>query len=383
MKHIKQKAINIRKKIFRNKLQMLLLVLMFALTLNLVCVSYIMYVKKHRKPLMIYETTASFLTVYDNVPTTEEEQAVEEEKPIVIKKAKMNDKEDGQKKNRNAGNAQELNIYDALALYETPGSSAGIDVSKYQGKIDWRAVANSGIEFAMIRSGYRGNTYGTIVMDPMFEENIQGALKNGIKVGIYFYSTAVNEAEAREEARFTVEVIKKYPITYPVAYDFEDFDEYRCAYLGKNVVTNNALAFLNYIKSSGYTPMIYSNPTDFNNNWETSRFSGVKSWLAHYTANGQKSYYKGPYQMWQYTSKGYVPGISGFVDMNTAFFRYSKEPPAKAPEEPKKEETSSTQNQNSSTTEEKSSSSSNESSSTDTQSSTEPKSSEENTDAQS
>lgn len=338
---MQKKKKGFKKILFASKLHMLLLVLAVTLTINLVTFSVIIYKHKHQKPLMIYETSASFLTIYDNkVEQPVMEEVKEEEKPIVIKKAPVNDKEDTEKKYSDASTTQakESSIYDALALYETTGNSVGIDVSKWNGNINWKTVADSGVEFAMIRCGYRGYGSGEMLMDPYFEQNISGALKNGIKVGIYFYSAAVNEAEAREEARFTVEVIKKYRITYPVVYDFENFYEGRCAYLGKNVITNNALAFLNYVKSQGYTPMMYASKNAYYNNWETSRFSGMKNWLAHYTNPGVNSDYTGKYQMWQYTSKGSVPGINGYVDMNTAYFKYSTEAPAKTPEVPKEEE---------------------------------------------
>ena len=215
---------------------------------------------------------------------------------------------------------------------ETSGSggeessvSYGIDVSKWQGSINWQKVAESGVEFAIIRCGYRGNETGKIVMDPYFERNIQGAISNGIAVGVYFYSQSIDEAEARQEAAWVVEVIKNYKITYPVVFDYEGIGQNRIENVTKTQRTNNALAFMDYIRSAGYTPMMYASKNGYLNNWETSRFTNCKIWLAHYTVGGKPSDYTGRYDMWQYTSKGSVPGISGNCDLDIAYFKYGSD----------------------------------------------------------
>ncbi len=335
---MKEKKQELKNTITKHKIQLILIVLAFALTIEIASISYIVYIKKHeKKHLTVYETTTQLLTIYNTETQEEPEEIPEvvEEKPIVIKKAPINDKEDNERKRNNeeAAPAKETTIEEAKSLYEAEGTSLGIDVSKWNGNIDWKTVANSGVEFAIIRCGYRGYGSGEILMDPSFEENISEAIKNGVKVGVYFYSAAINEAEAIEEARFTIEVIKKYKITYPVVYDMEEFDDdARCAYLSKATYTNNALAFLNYIKSKGYTPMMYANITDYKDHFESSKFSNMKFWLAHYA---EKTYYTGKYDMWQHTSKGSVPGIKGNVDMNIAYFKYTADAPAKEPEEEK------------------------------------------------
>ena len=216
--------------------------------------------------------------------------------------------------------AEKITAEEAVEKYENSGTSIGIDVSKWQGYIDWKKVKDSGIEFAMIRIGYRGSSVGNIVMDPYFYQNIKGAIANGIYVGIYFFSMATTEEEAIQEAAWTVEIIKKYKITYPVAYDFESFGQGRVAEVSKEQMNNNAVAFLNYIKSSGYDAMMYGSKSAFNTRWTMSKFSNFKVWLAHYTENTD---YSGRYNMWQYTSKGSVEGINGNVDMNIAYFKYS------------------------------------------------------------
>lgn len=206
------------------------------------------------------------------------------------------------------------------SMFENVGTkSFGIDVSAHQGKINWAAVKAAGVEFAMIRCGFRGYGTGAICEDAYFKTNVAGATANGIKVGIYFYSAAINENEAVEEAVWVISKIKTYRITYPVVYDFEDYQRYRCANVDGAQATKNAHTFLNLIRQAGYDPMMYANKSDLTSRISRSAFSGYKMWLAHYTSQTD---YSGSYQMWQYTSKGSVSGISGYVDMNIAYFSY-------------------------------------------------------------
>ena len=240
-----------------------------------------------------------------------------------IEIAQVNDKEDVQDKvvdsSTSASLAEEITTKEAIEKFENSQTSVGIDVSKWQGYIDWKKVKENGVEFAMIRIGYRGSSEGNIYMDPYFEQNIKGALANGIHVGIYFFSMATTEEEAIQEAAWTVDIIKKYKITYPVAYDFESFGQGRVSEVSNEQINSNALAFLSYIKSNGYDAMMYGSKNAFNTRWTMSKFSNYKIWLAHYTENTD---YSGRYNMWQYTSKGAVDGINGNVDMNIAYFKY-------------------------------------------------------------
>ncbi len=241
------------------------------------------------------------------------------DKEIKIPKSKVaavNEAEDSQSQKTGG---EQMSAADAVDKFENDGQSVGIDISKHQGKIDWAAVKKSGIEFAMIRCGFRGQTAGDIYEDAYFKTNVNGAVNNGIKVGIYFYSCAINETEALEEAAWVVNAIQSYRITYPVVYDFEDFGRYRCSGITGEQATSNAIAFLDYIKNAGYTPMMYASKNDITSKFNKSRLSGYKFWLAHYTATTN---YTGSYQMWQYTSNGTVNGITGRVDMNIAYFRY-------------------------------------------------------------
>lgn len=204
----------------------------------------------------------------------------------------------------------------------------GIDVSVYQGTIDWSKVKKDGIDFAMIRAGYRGyGSNGTLVEDSMFSKNILGASTNGIDVGIYFYTQAITVDEAKEEARFVLNLIKKYgiKITYPIAVDTElstakPEGTGRADNLSKDERTKIVKAFCDTIKDAGYMPMIYANKYWLNENLDMSKLSNYDVWLAHYT---NQTDYKGKYTMWQYTDSGNVKGISGNVDKNYGYKKYN------------------------------------------------------------
>lgn len=231
--------------------------------------------------------------------------------------APANSAEDAESGKKNGGDA--INQEQANQMFQNEGvTSRGIDVSAHQGNINWAQVAASGVDFAMIRVGFRGQTSGGIYEDAYFKTNVTGAIANGIKVGIYFYSTAINENEALEEAVWVVKKISTYRITYPVVYDFEDFNSKRCINVGGQQATSNALTFLSFVQANGYEPMMYANKNDITTKMSRGAFQ-MKFWLAHYTTQTD---YAGNYQMWQYTSKGSVPGISGNVDMNIAYFSY-------------------------------------------------------------
>ena len=271
------------------------------------------------------------ISVSQDISEKEENKVVEEEKEEVVqykdKKvtvpkstvAAANSAEDAERNKKNGG--QSVNQTQANEMFQNEGThSNGIDVSSHQGRINWAQVAASGVDFAIIRCGFRGQSVGAIYEDAYFKTNVAGATANGIKVGIYFYSTAVNENEALEEAAWVVKKISTYRITYPVVYDFEDFGAYRCAGVGGAQATSNALTFLNFVRSNGYEPMMYANKSDITHRMSRGSFN-CKFWLAHYTSQTD---YKGSFNMWQYTSRGSVPGISGNVDMDVAYFSYGK-----------------------------------------------------------
>lgn len=208
------------------------------------------------------------------------------------------------------------------------GLQNGIDVSKWQGKIDWQKVKNAGIDFAIIRIGYRAEN-GQLHRDGNADYNIQQAQKVGILVGVYFFSTAINQNEAIEEAQWTVSAIKGYSISYPVVYDCEGFknSDSRMYNLTAEQRTQNALSFLDTVKKSGYEGMFYGSKSDLTNNsaFNISEIEAkYKIWVAQYKnppyPQSQKPDYNGSYDMWQYTNKGIVSGVEGNCDMVVSYF---------------------------------------------------------------
>ncbi len=195
-------------------------------------------------------------------------------------------------------------------------SHKGIDVSYHQGEIDWKKVAEDGVEFAVLRVGLRGYGTGKVAVDTQFENNIKGALANDIKVGVYFYSQSVNEEEVMEEARLVLEQIAPYKVTGPVVYDAERVDGARTSELTRKERTDMAVTFCEVVKEAGYRPMIYLNMDVAFTMLELERLEDYDKWLAHY---GTEMYYPYDYKMWQYSQTGTVAGIKGDVDLNISF----------------------------------------------------------------
>ncbi len=203
----------------------------------------------------------------------------------------------------------------------TKGSGTlGIDVSKYQPSINWTSVKNSGVSFVIIRCGYRGSSTGVLIQDPYFTSHIKGAKAAGLKVGVYFFTTALTEAEAIEEASMCAYLCSGYGINYPVFMDCESSNRPGYNSLGAAQRTQIIQAFCNTLKSAGYTPGVYANKTWLTEKMNASSLSGYKIWLAQYNPTGPT--YNGRYDLWQYTSKGSVSGISGNVDMNQSYLGY-------------------------------------------------------------
>lgn len=198
------------------------------------------------------------------------------------------------------------------------GGILGIDVSKHNGTINWTAVKNAGVSFVIIRCGYRGSTQGALVEDAMFRRNIEGAQAAGLKVGVYFYSQAVNEVEAVQEASMVLSLVKNYKISYPIFIDTEQSGG-RADRISRETRTAVCRAFCETIKNGGYTPGIYSSKSWFMNNLNVSSLSSYKIWLAQYAT---KPTYTGRYDLWQSTDKGRISGISTNVDLNYSYLGY-------------------------------------------------------------
>ena len=197
----------------------------------------------------------------------------------------------------------------------------GIDVSKYQGEIDWEAVKNDGIDYAIIRVGIRGYSEGGILEDEFFRQNIEGAIANEIPVGVYFFTQALNEEEALEEANFVIGMLQGYQLTYPVYLDIEDVKKENCRTNNLTVEerTNNAKVFLEAVREAGYQPALYGNMKSFLLMLDLASLEQYDKWFAGYTL---PIYYPYEYKMLQYSEKAKVAGIPGQVDINICFKEY-------------------------------------------------------------
>jgi GH25 family lysozyme M1 (1,4-beta-N-acetylmuramidase)/polyhydroxyalkanoate synthesis regulator phasin len=197
----------------------------------------------------------------------------------------------------------------------------GIDVSRFQGKIDWKKVAESGIDFAIIRVGLRGTSEGKMLVDDCFETNIKGARENGIDVGVYFYSQAINQEEAEEEASLVLDMIEPYNVTYPVVIDIEsaDSDSARTAQLTTDEYETVAKTFCDIVEKAGYKPMIYGNVKSYTLLMDIADVDKYGIWIAYY---GTPLYYPYHFDIWQYSSTGRVDGIDGNVDLDICITEY-------------------------------------------------------------
>lgn len=193
----------------------------------------------------------------------------------------------------------------------------GIDVSKHQGVINWTKVKDDGVKFALIRAGYT-HYEGGLTVDEKFKQNIEGAAKAGIDVGVYVYSYDHSAAAAKTAAGKLLELIKPYKLTYPVIFDME-YEEFNKTTGKGKLNTDICTAFLSEIEKAGYYAMLYASTDFFKNYLDGTRLAKYDKWVAQY---GPKCTYSGSYGIWQYSSTGRVGGISGNVDMNWSYREY-------------------------------------------------------------
>lgn len=286
-----------------------------------------------------------------NDPETEQTAVVVEEEAEVseeeLQEAEDPQSEENMTQSETGAETEIVKILTAANAQETSDVTLGIDVAKYQGTIDWAEVAASGIDFVMVRVGYRTQNSGEIVADTNAKYNMQEATANGLKIGAYFFSTAISEEEAIQEARWVADYISQYQITYPVAYNCEGFHntENRQYNLTKTERTDYAIAFLNEVYGQGYTPMFYASKNEMtaDTDWETSRIEkNFKIWVSQYPntpyPETPMSTYAGTHDMWQFTNNGTVAGIDKPVDINVAYFGYASSVEAQNQEAPEEVE---------------------------------------------
>lgn len=197
-------------------------------------------------------------------------------------------------------------------------SVTGIDVSRYQYDIDFEAVKASGVDFVMVRLGYRGYESGRIVFDEYFETNMEKAAAAGLDLGVYFFSQAITPEEAEEEAYFVLEAVEEYDLAMPIVYDWESVSdpEARTADMDRETLTKCCKAFLETVETAGYPTMLYINRRQSIYHIDISQLQEYDFWLAAYTDRMDYPYH---ITMWQYTNTGRVPGIEGDVDINVYF----------------------------------------------------------------
>ena len=203
-------------------------------------------------------------------------------------------------------------------VFEKNGTRAktGIDVSTYQKDIDWQAVAADGIDFVILRLGYRGYTEGGLFMEETFYPNIQGAAEAGLEVGIYFFSQAITPEEAEAEAAYVLNAIEGYEVTYPIAFDWEPVapgQGARTDGLDNDTLTRCAAAFCAKVQEAGYQAAVYFNQTQGYLRYDLRELTGYHLWLAEYDTKPDFYYH---FDLWQYTHTGQVAGVEGEVDLD-------------------------------------------------------------------
>ncbi len=221
-----------------------------------------------------------------------------------------------------------LSINGQILSYDDPAYELvpGVDVSKFQGDVDWKKVKDQGYEFVIMRLGYRGYGSGALVTDECFEKNIRGARDAGLDVGVYFLSQAISEEEAVEEAEYTISELERCstgPISYPVVVDSEKikFDTSRTESMNGTERTDTILAFCKTIEEAGYDPALYANSQWLTKDLDIRRLTDTNIWFADYQIydNNEAPLYPYPFCIWQYTNKGKVDGINGDADLNVYF----------------------------------------------------------------
>ena len=209
-------------------------------------------------------------------------------------------------------NTVELNTI--IDSYKNKKTKIGIDISYWQGKIDYKKVKNSGVQFVIIRIGRQKGKNLEYVLDKKYKEYIEGFNKVKLPVGVYFYSYADSNEEAIKQAKWVVKNIKKYDIELPVVFDWENFDHYRAYNLSFYNLTKMADSFMNEIENNGYEAMLYSSKAYLESVWMETKHD---VWLAHYTG---KTDYDGKHTIWQITDRGKVPGINNStVDIDVMY----------------------------------------------------------------
>ncbi len=216
-------------------------------------------------------------------------------------------------KKENKINNDYTKFSDIYSKYKKKNTLIGLDISKWQGHVDYKKLKANGVSFVMLKIGGQTDIYGSFIEDKMFKENIEGALANDIMVGVYFYSYAKTVTEARAQARWVVKKIRKYNITLPIAFDWENWGEYSTFNLSFHSLNKVASSFVNEVERYNYKGILYSSKFYLDNVWYEDDYN---KWLAYYTDNND---YNKDYFLWQLCSDGKIDGIDGFVDIDVMY----------------------------------------------------------------
>lgn len=216
--------------------------------------------------------------------------------------------------NNTSTNKSKTKFSDILASHKTADTLVGIDVSKWQGAIDFEKVKNAGATFVMIRIGVQTKVGGSLSVDPYFEQNIQNAKKAGLQVGVYLYSIATTKEEAIEQAKWVVKTLNKEELELPIVFDWENWSKWNSYKLSFHDINAIADSYLKTVNELGYEGMLYSSKFYLETIWQNKNEFPV--WLAHYT---NKTSYEGKYQIWQLCNNGQIAGINGDVDINILY----------------------------------------------------------------
>ena len=220
------------------------------------------------------------------------------------------------KENNNSYNNQKTNFSDIVNNYKNDNTMIGIDVSAWQGDIDYKKIKENGCEFVIIRMAYSSNINEDLKLDMHYKENIKKAKKAGLKVGIYFYTNAASKKEVKKQAKFILKNLKKTKLDFPIAYDFESFGNINDYNVNTHDLDELFITFKNEVKKKGYDAMLYSSKYYLEKIWLNN--SNSKVWLAHYT---NETTYEGKYKFWQLSNTGNINGIYGDVDIDIYYKR--------------------------------------------------------------
>ena len=218
-----------------------------------------------------------------------------------------------EKINTSKNNSSKVYFNNVINKYKTDDTEIGIDVSKWQGTINFEKVKEAGCSFVIMRLGYQNGLDGDMILDPYFKENIEKATNVGLDIGVYIYTYAKTEQESISQAKWAIKQLNGYKLKYGISYDWESwtlFNKTKLSYYNFNKVANT---FLDYVETKGYKGMLYSSKYYLENVWSETKHD---VWLAHYTSETD---YKGKYKMWQMTSSGRIDGINGAVDINILY----------------------------------------------------------------